>query len=291
MKDIRQSLQFARFMEDLGWKVEKTDHGFIYLRKFPFLGYFAKIPRPHSLLTQEELDKLRMKYNIFKLNISPFLDTNRLQYQTYKRTLLNYGFKVNQLPFNPTTTIQIDFKKNNEAIFNDFTEAKRRGVRKAINNGIIIKECANLDSFIEIRKKQYFPAGFLIVKEMKALWKNFSPRNASLLLAYQQSSVQMQTITSIDINKSVAGILLLYYDKIAYYWYASALKRGKRLFAPTLLVWEALKLARKKGCEIFDFEGIYDDRFPEASKSWKGFTKFKEGFGGRKVVYMENFTI
>jgi lipid II:glycine glycyltransferase (peptidoglycan interpeptide bridge formation enzyme) len=56
------------------------------------------------------------------------------------------------------------------------------------------------------------------------------------------------------------------------------------------LVWEALKLAKKRGCRIFDFEGIYDERFPKAAASWKGFTKFKEGFGGEKIVYLENFT-
>ena len=57
-----------------------------------------------------------------------------------------------------------------------------------------------------------------------------------------------------------------------------------------VLVWEAFKLAKKRGCQIFDFEGIYDERFPKAGTAWKGFTKFKEGFGGEKVVFMENFT-
>lgn len=98
----------------------------------------------------------------------------------------------------------------------------------------------------------------------------------------------MQAIASICDQRPIAGILLLFYDQIAYYWFASSLPLGKKLFAPTLLVWEALKLSKKRGCQVFDFEGIYDERFPKASSSWRGFTKFKEGFGGKKIVYIEN---
>jgi len=43
------------------------------------------------------------------------------------------------------------------------------------------------------------------------------------------------------------------------------------------------KLAKKMGCKIFDFEGIYDDRFP--LKSWLGFSRFKKSFGGLEVEY------
>ncbi len=76
---------------------------------------------------------------------------------------------------------------------------------------------------------------------------------------------------------------MLHADKIAYYWLAAATNLGKKLFAPTLLVWEVLKTAKKNGCEVFDFEGIYDERYP--IKSWLGFTKFKEGFGGKEILY------
>ena len=72
--------------------------------------------------------------------------------------------------------------------------------------------------------------------------------------------------------------------------YAASSDSGNKNFAPTLLVWEAILLAKKLKLKAFDFEGIYDERFPKAAESWKGFTKFKEGFGGEKVVFMENFT-
>lgn len=296
MTDIRQSSLFADFMRDLGWKSEKIADFHIYLRKFPFAGYFAKIPRPNTKLTQKIITELKEKYKIFTLNIAPNLDINHPDYYSYKTDLLKTGFKINSFPFNPTTTILIDLTKSESFLFRNFSEAKRRAVRKAEKNGVTVKETDDFDLLINIRKKQYFPAGFLLTDEMNKLWKNFHPENASLLMAYSSPLTPIITspfsaIAKNDYIKPLGGILLLFYDGIAYYWYASALKKGKKLFAPTLLVWEAIKMAKRKGCKILDFEGIYDGRFPKASKSWRGFTKFKEGFGGKKVVYMENFTL
>ena len=280
MTDIRQSPPFAAFMKDLNWRSAKIGSVYVYLKKFPLFGHFAKIPRTEKYFSANQLKNLYKQYRIFRLKIAPYLKVQDKNAESYKRKLLSKGFKIEHSPFNPTTTIQIDLTQKEETIFNSFAEAKRRGVRRAVKNGITVKETNDLEAFIKIRKQQYKLISFLITKEMKMLWKNFHPRHAALLLAYstQQSS-----------RKPLAGILLLMYDKVAYYWYASALKEGKKLFAPTLLVWEALKVAKRKGCRIFDFEGICDDRFPKASLTWKGFTKFKEGFGGKKIVFLENF--
>lgn len=278
MKDLRQSPQFANFMNDIGWQAERIDSAFIYLRKFPFLGYFAKIPRIKPPFPFTKINKLMKTKKIFQLKIAPFVTYADKKYQLYRQQFITNGYKIENSPFNPTIDINIDLTRSENMIFRNFTSAKRRAVRRAIKNGVIVKESTNIEAFIKIRKKQYFPMGFLFTSEMKALWKNFYPKNATLLLAYK-------------VNRPVAGILLLFYDKVAYYWYASALPVGKKLFAPTLLVWKALRLSKKRDCKIFDFEGIYDERFPKAAASWRGFTKFKEGFGGKKVVYMENFAI
>lgn len=296
--DIRQSQQFARFMEYLGWKTESVGKNKIYLRKFPLFGYFAKIPRPTLPLDWNAIDSLKSANRLFKLKIAPNVLVDDKKYLPYKREFQKNGLTPEQTPFNPVTTIYIDLQRPENEIFNSFTSAKRRAVRRALRNHLEVKVSNDFESFIEIRKRQYFPMGFLMVKEMQSLWKNFYPHNASLLLAYQTSfqpnpnspPTFIHTTVYKNVNRPLAGILLLYYKKTAYYWLASSLMEGKKLFAPTLLVWEALKLAKKKGCIVFDFEGIYDERFPKASESWKGFTKFKEGFGGEKVVFMENFT-
>jgi lipid II:glycine glycyltransferase (peptidoglycan interpeptide bridge formation enzyme) len=39
---------------------------------------------------------------------------------------------------------------------------------------------------------------------------------------------------------------------------------------------------KKRGLAEFDFEGIFDARSKVIA--WKGFTRFKKGFGGREVL-------
>lgn len=280
MKDIRQSFQFADFMRDLGWEVGKIDRQFVYLRQFPVIGYFAKIPRPRMPINIDKIMEFKKSRRIYRLKISPFIETGNKNYERYKQQLRKSGFKIDKSPFNPTTDYLIDLSQKEKVIFDKFSEAKRRAVRRAFKNNITARESDDYSSFIRIRQYQYLPVWFLVGGDMEKLWKHLYPKNAALVLAYAPQT-----------TNPLAGILLLFYNKVAYYWFASSLPIGKKLFAPTLLVWEAIKVAKKRGCKIFDFEGIYDERFPKASQSWKGFTKFKEGFGVEKVVYMENFYI
>lgn len=276
-KDIRQSPLFARFMHDIGWEVKRIHAQYVYMRKFPFVGFFAKMPRSKSPFPFSELQTFIRNNHIFRFKMSPFISSSSKEFAKIKKQFISHNFKVDNFPFNPTTTICIDLTQSEETLFKNFTQAKRRAVRRAIKNGVLIKKSSGIEALISIRKKQYFPFGFLVTHEMKKLWQNFFPENATLLLAFSSE------------KKAIGGIFLLFYDGIAYYWFASATVSGKKLFAPTLLVWEALKHAKQKGCTRFDFEGIYDERFLKAAKSWKGFTKFKEGFGGKEVVFMENF--
>ena len=282
MKDIRQSVKFASFMKDINWKIDKLGNNFIYIKKLPIIGYFIKIPRPRGSLSFNELKNIIDIYNPFTLKISPFLKINSPNYPDYKKHLQKFHFRIDASPFNPTTTRQINLSQNLDMIFNSFTSAKRRGVRKAIKNNVIVKSSPDIKAFIKIRQQQYRPLGFLVKNEMRVFWRSFHPKNATLLLTYKNAGGKKE-------RKAIAGILLLFFDKICYYWFASSLDIGKKLFAPTLLVWMALKEAKAKKCRVFDFEGISDERFPKASSSWHGFTKFKNGFGGKTVVFSENF--
>lgn len=275
--DIRQSSEFSSFMHDIGWKTVLFNGKKVYLRKFPLVGYFAKCPRPGAPLSFSGFTEFLKNNNIFRFKIAPNIPIDSSLYKQEKNKINGANFSVDVNPFNPTTTIIVDLMRNEKEIFKSFSEAKRRGVRKAMKNNISILRSDNIDAFIKIRERQFYPLGILIKKEMQMLWQNFYPEKSDLLLAKTSS------------EKIVAGILLLYHNHTAYYWFASSLPLAKKLFAPTLLVWEAIKLAKQKNCRALDFEGVYDERFPKASQSWRGFTKFKEGFSEKKTVLMENF--
>ncbi len=314
--DIHQSSLYAQFMGLIGWQVEKIDETYIYVKKFPLIGATIKIQRNDKIPDLKKLLILKKKYRARNISIEPNIhvipdlirDPENKNLDSL-RQLADHGndkfFTPLNDPYLPTKTIHIDLAPSEQTIFSHFPKDKRWAIRRAEKEGIIVEKSNNIDAFIKLKNKTAGFLGFLTTTTLKSLWQTFSPKQAIILLAYQKLSsfwlVQNQTTISKKIrfwsrfapqnDKPVAGILLLFHQTTAYYWIAAATSEGKKSFAPTLLVWEALKLAKKRGCTVFDFEGVFDERYPKSNKNWKGFTKFKSGFGGKEVEFPKPLNI
>ena len=330
MINIRQSPLYAQFMRAIKWQVEEIDGVNIFIKKFPLLPAVAKIQRPDKLPDYNKLKHLMQKYGARSITIEPNIDC-QLPTASAKggsgpkahRPLVEAFGRNCQLspdPYIHTKTIHIDLTAPEIIIFNRFTEAKRRGVRRAQKNGVQVEISDNIDAFIKLKNRAAgFFLGFMTTRGFtKPLWNTFAPKYAKVLLAYidnchcedpptggdeaiskaGKSEIAAAPIKSWPRNDNqqrskeyIAGILLLWYGKTAYYWMAAASREGKKSFAPTLLVWKALKFAKKQGCTIFDFEGVFDERYPKQSSDWKGFSIFKSGFGGKPIFYPQPFLI
>lgn len=256
--DIRQSPPYARFVEKIGWQVYKIGQAQIFVKKIPLLGNFAKLQRPEKVPTAAVMKTFYLKKRPFRLLVEP-LKERRFPEKDRPAS-----------PYSPTRTLLINLRPKEKEIFRSFAESKRRAIRRAEKNKILIKISQEIEGFVELKTRDFFPLGFFYRREILALWESFFPQNAQLLLAYENGQ-----------KKPIAGILLLFWQKTAYYWLAASSQKGKAFSAPALLVWEALKTSKKHGCRIFDFEGLDDPRFPKETKSWRGFSKFKQGFGGK----------
>ncbi len=270
---------YGDYLQRIGWLVAEINGTKVFIRKFPLFGSLIKIQRPEKIPSLALIDKLVRKYRAWSVSIEYFTSGESFGHPRGGVAPAAHlggvlGFKINNSPYLPTKTIRIDLTKSEGEIFKNFTEAKRRAVRRAIKNAVVVKESDAIEEFTKLKSKDFWPLGWFMVKDVRALWESFRPKNASVFIAYQGAH-------------PVAGILLLIYDKVVYYWMAVSTNEGKKLFAPTLLVWQALKLAKKKRCKIFDFEGVYDERFHKATQKWQGFTKFKQGFGGKEVIFSE----
>src|SRR3989344_3844558 len=310
MLNIRQSPLYAKFMRAINWQVERIDNTNVFIKKFPLLPAVAKIQRPNFLPNEIKLKQLMHKYHLRSISVEP---SSQLKIENLK-------FKILADPYIHTKTIHIDLTTTETEIFNCFTEAKRRGVRRAQKNGVQVEISDNIDAFIKLKNRAAgFFLGFMTTRGFtKPLWNTFAPKYAKVLLAYidnchcedpptggdeaiskaGKSEIAAAPIKSGPRNDNqqrskeyIAGILLLWYGKTAYYWMAAASREGKKSFAPTPLVWEALKFAKKQGCTIFDFEGVFDERYPKQSSDWKGFSIFKSGFGGKPIFYPQPFLI
>ncbi len=63
--DLRQSIEYAKYLESINWKVEKIDNTYIYLKKLPLLGWYAKIQHP-LILNSNIINLIKNSYNPFQ---------------------------------------------------------------------------------------------------------------------------------------------------------------------------------------------------------------------------------
>lgn len=252
MKNIRQSPEYGLYLERLGWQVGKEKDFQYYVKKIPLLGNFIKILKSPKTPNTLIFNKLVKKYHAFAVCVD----------------------------YSPTKTLQLDLTLSLENILAQMTKDTRYEIRKAEENKILVKKSEDIEGFIEMWTKNAKRRGFWVPfkKEIRAVFESFG-KNAYLFLALPNHP------NSPNIpNLPVSGALLLISHQTASYFHAASTPEGRNLAAPSLIVWEAIKLAKEKGCKIFDFEGIIDPR-DKNTKKWGGFTRFKKGFGGREVEY------
>ncbi|MFZ2025447.1 MAG: peptidoglycan bridge formation glycyltransferase FemA/FemB family protein [Microgenomates group bacterium] len=271
--EVQQSTLYQQYILALGWSVDTLDGSAIFYRKLPFIGVMAKIQRPMTLPYIPKLIPLLQKLHVRTLLVEPKANEDPEVFKNYIHSLSKF-FKIILSPFLPTKTILVNVTPTEEKIFSSLEPAKRRAVRRAEKYGISISSSNDIDDLIAIKSKAAGTFGSMTTYGIDKLWNIFYKKQQSHILLAKTSE-----------KKVVGGVLLLLSGSTCYYWIAGATKKGKHMFAPTLLVWEALKFAHGKKCTYFDFVGVWDERKPKQYTEWKGFTKFKEGFGGKELYY------
>jgi lipid II:glycine glycyltransferase (peptidoglycan interpeptide bridge formation enzyme) len=155
----------------------------------------------------------------------------------------------------------------------------RYNIRLASRNGVHVRagaidelpalyrlyaETATRDGFV-IRNQEYY----------SRLWTTFmNPPRAKNMPAAEC------LIAEID-GEVAAAIFVFYFAERAYYLQGMSRPTHREKMPNYLLQWEAMRLAKTRGCRTYDLWGAPDD-FNEEDPLW-GVYRFKEGFGGEVV--------
>jgi len=264
MTDLRQTVNYTRYLQFQGWLTKKANNQHLFIRHLPLIPLsIIKIQRPVGKINLKQIGQLIRKHQPAIVYFEPS-SLNQLP------LLAKNGFRLKKSAFLPTKTLEISLTQPEKKIFKQMKKDSRYAIKKAKNKNIIIKKTENLKKFRHFWKKSVD-------------WQRWTPSHKSLRNLKKAFGKKAIFLTAAVDHKIIAGATILLTKHHAYYYYAFTAKTGRRLSAQYLLVWKAIKLAKKANCQIFDFEGIYDSRFP--NKSWLGFTHFKKSFGGQEVQY------
>jgi lipid II:glycine glycyltransferase (peptidoglycan interpeptide bridge formation enzyme) len=262
MKDIRQSLNYARYMAQIGWQVERVGQTYVYIRKIPILGAVLKVQRPEKL-DIGGIEALKGKYRVFQIVVEP-------KDKKQATVLKDRGYRKNQAPYLPTKTLELDLTQSKKKLWQNLKKHCRQALRKT--QSLNLSTNPSLKSFHESWVKN----------TPWQRWKSSASNFRKLKKSFGSSSLLLAS------HNMEAGAIFLLANQKAYYWQAFTGKTGRRSLAQYQILWQGILWAKNQGAKVFDFEGIYDARFP--LPSWQGFSHFKKSFGGQEVEYPGCFT-
>lgn len=227
-------------------------------------------------LLKEKLQELAKQEKVDFLRISPIFERTQENTAIFK----NLGFRQAPLHYHPESSWKLYIKPSEDELLDAMRKTTRYLVKNALKNTDleIIKSTnvADMKIFYDIhtpvaRLQKFTPFSLnYLSKEFLA----FLPDNSISLFFVKYK------------GKYIAGSFQIFQSGIGFYHHAALLPEFHKLPASYLLQWEAIKEARARGCEIYDFWG-YADPAKDPKHPYAGPTLFKMGFGGYVDEYVK----
>jgi lipid II:glycine glycyltransferase (peptidoglycan interpeptide bridge formation enzyme) len=316
--NIRQTSGFAKFLEFFHWKtINPKANVFYFVRKIPLLGSVIKIEKINlQNIDLKEIDEIAKNNHALFVKIEPFAE--ELRQKELDDLFFPHAYTRDTWPLSSTASYVVDLSEPYEKIVANFKSKFRYNLRLAENknalrfkvvNGLTLYRNAThpeeqsdegaprergslLEQFAEIynSRAKEIKSGQHSFKELLHMCESYGEKLWMIYVKTQKpenpnSKQILNSKFQIRNSDIVMASFFLQAKDILHYWHNGSTQEGRKLFAPTLVIAEGIKLGQKLGCKMFEFEGIYDERFKTQTKRWVGFTKFKEGFNGEKVIY------
>jgi lipid II:glycine glycyltransferase (peptidoglycan interpeptide bridge formation enzyme) len=190
--------------------------------------------------------------------------------------------KSPKVAFYPHTFL-VDLTKTETQLLEGMHPKTRYNIRVANRFGVEVKEQTDDQGFeiylkllLDTTKRQ----GFYLHTEKyhRDLWKTLKDTGMIhiMLASYQKQILSAFMIFNIK-------------DKL-FYPYGASLDINRQVQAPTLLMWEVIKLGKELKCKVFDMWGCLGPRAKENENGY-GFHRFKQGYGGELVEYVGTYDL
>ncbi len=273
--DIRQSHEWGNYLSSIKWKIQKIGSIQIFIRPLPFFGSIIKIQHPQNPIPFKKIDEVAKKNKALFVLLEP--EGKNFDDQKF----IKHGFLKSKTSLTHTATIYIDLEKTTGEIFSSFSENARRNIKKAQKNNLEVK-------IVDLKNEKNdseFKKFYSLLSNLTHLKKFYVPGYGEFykkMLAFKKSSVILFAYSD---NIPAAAVWLgLLGDRVVY-MNTGITEKGYALLANYLLVWESILYGKKNEFPMFDFEGIYDPKFPMWRKSWQNFSEFKTRFHGKVIEY------
>jgi len=223
----------------------------------------------------EDINSIAKREKCLFVRVRPqILDTPE-----HRHLFSSYRFKPSPMHVTADLTLQLDLKQSQETLLAQMRKSTRYEIKKAEKLGIVVKTSSDPDEINQFYEHQLFLAkkhGFIPFgkKFLKTQFEIFSNENQALLFHSYDNQAGL-----------LATAFIIMYGNEAVYHYGISTDKNRRLPGSYACQWAAIKEAKKRGIERYNFWGIAPQ---EASNDhrFSGVSLFKRGFGGQEVAYL-----
>jgi lipid II:glycine glycyltransferase (peptidoglycan interpeptide bridge formation enzyme) len=230
----------------------------------------------------EKLKKLAKEEKCDFIRIAPILEGNEKNERIFKEL----GFREAPIHIHPEITWELDISKSEDEILKKMRKTTRYLIRQALKNKEIeILKSEKIEDLEEFNK----------IYQETATRHRFIPFSFDYLknefLAFKDDK-QILIILGKYKGETVSGGIFVFWQKIGFYHHGASSQKYPKIPVSYLTIWEAIKEAKNRGCEKFNFWGIAPlknskSQIPNSKHPWAGLTLFKMGFGGEKKEYIK----
>ena len=190
--------------------------------------------------------------------------------------------KSPKVAFYPFTYL-VDLTKTESELLESMHPKTRYNIRVANRFGVEVKEQTDDQGFeiylkllIDTTKRQ----GFYLHTEKyhRDLWKKL------------KDTGMVHIMTSSYENQVLSSFMIFHVKDRLFYPYGASLDINRQVMAPTLLMWEVIKLGQKLKCNTFDMWGCLGPHAKEGESGF-GFHRFKQGFGGELNEFVGTYDL
>jgi len=253
---------------------------------FLFLPHGPNIKKSKSQILKillEKMKKIAKEENCSFIRVAPIWKKNEENIKIFK----DLGFKKAPIFMHPEISWELNIGGEEEEIL--------KGMRKTTR--YLIKQ-ASKNPDIKILKSEEVEAieKFNALYQATVLRHHFTPFSLKYLknefFAFEKDKEILVLLGEYK-KEIVAGGIFVFWSGIAFYHHGASNLKYSKIPVSYLLLWEAIKEARKRNCKIFNFWGIADTeskiKNPDATikkHPWYGLSLFKIGFGGNDREYV-----
>jgi lipid II:glycine glycyltransferase (peptidoglycan interpeptide bridge formation enzyme) len=288
--DLYQSPAYQELLRRLGWIVEDLGGGqvayIMRLKILPLVSFMAII-RVDDPIVLKMADQVARHYRSLVVRIAPKAVVGSKEAALWDKELKAQGYTWDATALVPPQTLEVDLGLSDLELLGQMKKrtrynvrlSQRRGVTTKVVNGSTIAENINyLDEFYTLYHQNCQRIGM----------KGNSRKHVEMFFKAIRDDVFVLYAYLDDGELGAVASFAVYGDTITYHMNAST-AQGRYDCAPSLLVWEGMLEGERRGCKRFDFDAVSDERYPKLNEEWKGFSRFKEGFGGQEVTYMGTY--